>query len=125
MSAPGPLAQQFAGAVAGFSVGDLDPLMALFREDAVWHAAGTSRLAGRYEGHEAIRGWFAAMYDLGFVAEPLDMLEDETHFVFLLRIAGQGIEQTHANAWRVEGGKFTEGFFLPDDQDAWDAVHAG
>jgi hypothetical protein len=31
------------------------------------------------------------------------------------------LDQIHVNAWRMVDGKVTEGWFLPDDQQAFDA----
>lgn len=116
------ISERFMGAAAGFSQGDLGPLMSMFADDAVWHApTSIGRFGGTYEGHDAIEGWFRSMVELGFEVELLDMLEDDSHFVFLLEVRNGDFEQVHANAWRLDGDRFVEGWFLPDDVDAWNA----
>lgn len=42
--------------------GDLEGVMALFADDAVLEYPGRSMLAGRYEGADAIRGWFVQRF---------------------------------------------------------------
>jgi ketosteroid isomerase-like protein len=119
-----PLAARFAEVTQAANQGDFGPFMTLWAEDAVWIAGGENPFSGRHRGHDEVRRWFETMVGLGMQAEPLDVLEDDGHFVFFIRLRGQRgdkrLDQVHADAWTVRDGKFTGGFFLPEDQAAWD-----
>lgn len=114
-----------AGAMA-FSQGDIDGWIDLWADDAVWHGAGTTAYGGRFEGTDAIRGWFETLYDLGLRARVLDVTGDDENVVFVVNITGEvagvSVDQRHTNAYRIEDGRIAEGWFFPDDPDAWDAV---
>jgi ketosteroid isomerase-like protein len=119
------LQERFWQATGSWNNGDDSDFRAMFHDDAVWHAGGNNPASGRFEGVDDVVGWFTRMREVGVHVEPQDMLEDDGHFVFFIRIFGdrdgKSIDQVHANAWRHRDGKFTEGFFLVDDQEAWDA----
>lgn len=42
---------------------DLDTLVGMFAEDAVFEFPPGNRLGGRHEGHEALRAWFGRWFD--------------------------------------------------------------
>lgn len=118
-----PNAAMMMQLIGRYNEGDMSWVDEFLDPDAVWHAAGRNRYSGEFRGHEAIRGWFAAMAESGATVEPLDMLADDEHVAFFLQVRGSdgGLDQTHANAWRVRDGRFTEGWFMPDDNAAWDS----
>lgn len=119
-----PLAARFVEATGAANAGEWGPFMELWADDAVWYAGGDNAFSGAHRGKDAIRRWFSTMVDLGMQAEPLSILEDSTHFVFFIRLRGERggkrLDQKHADAWHVQDGLFTRGYFLPEDQRAWD-----
>lgn len=112
-----------------FSSGDHEAPRRMFAADCVWHAAGDNPFSGDRVGRQAVGDWFvevAAIADEGtMTTEPIDVLADDTHVVFLHRLrARRGdryLDQTHMNAWRFEDGLCVEGWFLPDSTADWDA----
>ena len=119
-----PLAEKFVSCTMQANAGDFTEFKKLFHDDAVWIAGGDNAYSGRHVGVDACCKWFEDMVGLGMQAEPLDILEDDGHFVFFIRIRGERgdkrLDQVHADAWTVRDGKFTGGYFLPADQDVWD-----
>lgn len=114
----------FVAAVLQTNLGSFEAWQALWADDAVWHVGGDNPYAGSFHGPEEITNWFRRTVTHGFEVMPLEILTDGRHFVFFIRIHGEvdglHLHQVHANAWRVRGDKFVEGWFLPDDQDALD-----
>jgi len=118
-----PNARRMLQVIESFNRGDFSGVSDVFAEDAVWHAAGRNRHSGDHRG-EQIGRWFAAMGAMGCSVEPIDLMADDTHVAFFIRVrsdeAGHELDQIHVNAMRFVDGKATEGWFLPDDQEAWD-----
>jgi ketosteroid isomerase-like protein len=117
--------ERYLDAVGQAMGGDWSAFADLWADDCTWHAAGRNPVAGDHHGKEAVVGWFKAQIEKGAMAQPLEFLQDDDHFVFFIRITADGpygtLDQVHADAWRLQDGKFVEGFFLPDDLAAWDA----
>lgn len=118
-----PNARRTLEVIQSFGSGDFAAAGELFAEGAVWHAAGRNPHSGDHRG-EAIGAWFQAMGALKARPEPVDIMADDTHVAFFLRVTcdepGHELDQIQCNAWRFEDGRAVEGWFLPDDQDAWD-----
>src|SRR5205807_9942462 len=80
-------------AYAAFNSGDIDTLIALFDETAVWHLPGRSRFADDYRGREATFAYFAQLgQETGgtFQAELQHLLaDDEDRVVGMQRSTAQ------------------------------------
>jgi uncharacterized protein len=114
-----------------FNRGDMDSLAAMLAPDAVWHAGGDNVLSGTYRGRDEVLSFFvqgAAFSTDGITAQPLDALADDRYLTFFVHLQGRRgdrvLDQVHANAWRVDDGVMTEGWFLPADQEEWDRFMA-
>ena len=118
-----PMVQKMGEAVGRYNAGEVEAVVELFKPDAVWHDFGHSSFAGDHRGHDAIRRWFEKMQDLDAKAELVDVLADDTFMVFILHVASADgrLDQIHANAWVIEDGLISEGWFMPDDRPEFDA----
>ena len=124
-----PNAHRITDMVSAFGNGDLDGALAVWAEDAVMHVPGKHVLAGSYRGREEIGGVlvkFAEMSGGSLRLEPLDILADDHHVVAIFRatarLGAKTLDVVDANAFKVDDqGKFSECWWLPDDQPAFDA----
>ena len=116
-------------ATEAYSTGDLEGLVGLFADDAVWHGPGNNRASGSFRGRDAILGWFGGMKNaMGTLVprvELLDGVADDNFLFFFVNVTleqdGSQTPMKLANAWRFADGKVVESWFLPEDTEAWDA----
>jgi ketosteroid isomerase-like protein len=104
---------------------DTATLEDLFAEDAVWHAAGTSPIAGDYRGRDAVLALFRKVDELSggtFRIDVHTVMADEEHGVALIRsTARRGDKRLSAqsvNVFHVRDGKITEVWQASEDQPA-------
>ena len=113
---------------AAFGSGDMETLTELIAENAVWHIGGRSRLAGDYEGRDAIFGLFGelAMGSEGTLRiEPHDMLSNDEHSVVLTTVtaggsSGKTLSVTTVDTSHIVDGQLVEFWSFGSDQYAWD-----
>ena len=105
-----------------FATADLDTVFSLFADDMVWHAGGSSPLAGDYRGHAEIMGFFGKLVELTggtFRLNIHDVLANDTHGVVLVTAYaerdGQPLAAREANIWHLKDGKATEFWVFPED----------
>jgi len=110
-----------------FSKGDMDTLRELFDQDAVWHTAGRSPLAGDHRGVDAILGFFARTMELTggtFRAELHDVLANDEHAVALYVARGERegrtLEDKSVLVSHIRNGKLAETWAHSEDQYALD-----
>ncbi len=117
-----PNATLFRDAMAAMSRGDLEGFLAAFTDDVVWHAPGTSRFGGRYEGKDAVVGRFRRMAETGVTTrmDVHDVLGNDEHIVALLHMhleteAGS-YHEPHVNVMHVRDGRIAEFWAMSQDQ---------
>ena len=128
MSSTHPNTELARGATEAFTSGDIDALVGLFADDAVWHGAGSNRASGNFRGREAILGWLKgmrpAMGSRVSRVEMLDAVADDSFLMFFITLTleqdGSETPLKVANAWRMADGKVVESWFLPEDVERWD-----
>ena len=111
-----------------FGSGDMATLTEMIAENCVWHIGGRSRLAGDYEGREAIFGLFAelAQGSEGTMrVEVHDILANDTHATVMTTItaggsSGKTLSVNTVDSSHVVDGQVTEFWSFGSDQYAWD-----
>src|SRR5581483_9097493 len=108
-----------------FNRGDLATLSEVIAEDAVWHPAGTHRLAGEKRGREAIFAYFGALGAAGVHVELHDVVAGERHAAGMHTTVGQqGGKQIRARValvFHMRDGRIVEAWEQMDDTSVWDA----
>lgn len=114
-----------------FSKGDMDTVAKLFDHGIRWHVSGRSQLAGTYEGHDAVFGFFTRLMGLTgntFAIEIHDLLASEDHVVVLARETatreGRSLDANEVHVWHLAGGHATEFWGISQDAYASDAFFA-
>ncbi len=102
---------------------DMPTLSEMIAEDAVWHIAGRSPLAGTYQGRDAVFGFFAKlaeMTDGTFTLEDRDVTDSDEHSVALARVTARRGDRTldvsaiEVVRWR--NGQVAEEWAVYEDQ---------
>jgi ketosteroid isomerase-like protein len=114
-------------AVESFQSGDLETLLGLFSDEAVWRAPGRGPLSGTYR-KQNLKDFFGKLLALsGGTARPeiVEILTSDERIVWFLGFTaqrnGKNLDVLLAQPCRVDGeGKIAETWFLPSDQQAWD-----
>jgi uncharacterized protein len=107
--------------------GDFQGFFELRTDDVVMHVPGTGPLAGDHHGREGIAAVFqkeASFLDAPPEFEDHDDLGSDQHAVGLvvqrLRRGGRTLEGRQTIIAHVRDGKFSEVWFQPEDQAAFD-----
>ena len=110
-----------------FARGDLGRVLDAFAEDGVYRVSGNNALSGSYRGREEIRDSLVKLGTLtgGSVRLTIDdIVGGDGHAVmFGLLTAERGSKSFSSHglvAFKVDHGKFTETWFLLNDQRAYD-----
>jgi ketosteroid isomerase-like protein len=110
-----------------FAKGDLETVQSTFADDIVWHVPGSSQLSGDYKGQGEVLGWLGKNAELSggtLKTEVHDILANDEHAVALFTITAQREGKSlHDNAVQiahVSGGKVTESWIHPGDQQTVD-----
>jgi ketosteroid isomerase-like protein len=114
---------------SALAAGDLAAAGECFREDAVWHLPGTSRIAGAHRGWPAIRDDFLAKLSSlsggTFRAQLLDLAVGTEYIVAIgtgtAEHAGRRLDVTVCQLMRVQDGKIAEVRGHHSDEAALDA----
>ena len=123
-----PNAMRMRRAVERFMARDMEGFLANFADDVVWRTGGDNALTGVRRGKDEVARWFRTWDEKtggSHMIEPVDVLADDRHMVVFLRIKaerdGGSLNVIVANAFRIgSDGRFTESWWLPDDQSAVD-----
>ncbi|WP_104043458.1 nuclear transport factor 2 family protein [Arthrobacter sp. ZGTC412] len=98
-----------------FNGGDMETLMGLFADDAVYHVGGSGGLAGDKQGKKAIMAYFAELFTLsGGTAkvELQDVIAGERHTVSVQSAEaqrnGKSMKQNGVLVFTLRDGKVTE-----------------
>lgn len=105
---------------------DIDGFMAMFTDDIVMHAGGTSKLAGTHVGKDAFGHVFelfnSAVGEYEFTNHAY--LADDEHGVTLqtstMRRDGKSLSMAEIFVCHFRDGKISELWYLPGDQRALD-----
>ena len=117
-------------AYEAFSTGDMETLTGVFTENAVWHVPGRNKLAGNYEGVEAILGYYANLDEVTGgtyrIDEIHDVLANDQHVVSMHIGSAQkdGVTRTVSDilVFHVSGGKIAEVWEHTTDQYEYDEL---
>jgi uncharacterized protein len=119
-------------AYAAFNSGDIDTLVALFDEGAVWHLPGRSRFADDYQGRDATLAYFGQLaQDTGgtFQAELQHLLADDQGRVIGMQRStaqrdGKRLDVGNCIVFELKDGRITDGREHFHDLYAWDEFWA-
>jgi ketosteroid isomerase-like protein len=111
-----------------FNAGDVDTLVEVFDESAVWHLPGRSSMAKDYEGRDAILAYFGQIgQETGgtFQAELQRLLSDDDNRVVGIQRStgdkdGKHLDVVNAIVFELRDGKIVDGREHFHDLYAWD-----
>ena len=117
---------------AAFNSGDMNTLIELFDEGAVWHLPGRSRFAGDYESREATLAYFGQLGQETagtFQAELQGLLaDDEDRVIGIQRSTaqrdGKRLDVGNCIVFELKDGRITDGREHFHDLYAWDEFWA-
>ena len=116
-------------ALTAFNAGDLPAMLDLLDDQVVWHAPGTSRFGGRFEGKDAVLERFGRMTAAGVVTsfEIHDVVGNDEHVVALVQATirggdGRSYEGPQVQVMHVRDGRCVEFWGMNQDQAAMDVV---
>lgn len=116
---------------AAFDARDVPKLQALLAADADWIIPGASPVSGRYHGHAAIFGLFAALGQRSggtFRAKLRDVYAGEAGAVALADVSGQregrSYQSTYLLRFAIRDGTIREARLYNEDQAAFEAFWA-
>lgn len=114
-----------------FLKGDMDTVAKVFAPDIRWNIGGHNVLTGTYKGQEEVFGFFGKLMEATggtFSMEIHDLLASDDHVVVIVKESasrgGKHEELDEIHVWHVDGGKATEFWGVPKDQQQVDAFWA-
>jgi ketosteroid isomerase-like protein len=119
-------------AYAAFNSADINTLIELFDESAVWHLPGRSRFADDYQGREATLAYFGQLgQETGgtFQAELQHLLADDEDRVIGIQRSraernGKRLDVGNCIVFELKDGRVTDGREHFHDLYAWDEFWA-
>jgi uncharacterized protein len=119
-------------AYAAFNSADINTLIELFDEGAVWHLPGRSRFADDYQGREATLAYFGQLgQETGgtFQAELQHVLADDEDRVIGIQRSraernGKRLDVGNCIVFQLKDGRVTDGREHFHDLYAWDEFWA-
>jgi uncharacterized protein len=116
-------------ALEAFVRGDVDILAGALADDVVWHAAGTNRFSGQFEGKPAVMTRFARMREAGVETsfDIHDVIGNEEHVVALVHLhvrnaEGASYDQPQVQVMHVKDGRLAELWTMNQDQAVLDVL---
>jgi ketosteroid isomerase-like protein len=127
-----PNATRLREVAAKLQGGDLEAFLDAYAEDGVYRVAGDNIVSGSFRGHDAIRDFFIHLMTVtegSMKLEVKDVLADDGHAVLFWDLTverqGKSLGASGAMAFRIDDdGKYSESWFLYDDQRAYDAFYS-
>ena len=118
--------------IASFQAGDLEAVIDAYAEDGIYRVAGDNIVSGNFRGHDEIRDFFihlATVTGGTMRLDVVDTLADDDHAVMFWHLTaereGKTLDATGTMAFKIDAdGKFSESWFLYDDQRAYDAFYS-
>jgi ketosteroid isomerase-like protein len=124
-----PNAAKARAALEAFVAGDIDGLAASITDDVVWHAPGTNRFSGMFEGKAAVLARFARMREAGIETsfEIHDVIANDEHVVALVHLHvsnadGASYDQQQVQVMHVRDGSLAELWTMNEDQAVLDVL---
>jgi ketosteroid isomerase-like protein len=124
-----PNAAVMRQALTAFVAGDAAAMLDAFDDDVVWHAPGTNRFSGRFDGKGEVAGRFRRMADAGVVNtfDVHDVVANDEHAIALVHVRiedenGSRYEGPQVQVIHMRNGKATELWGMNQDQAALDVV---
>jgi ketosteroid isomerase-like protein len=117
-----PNAELIQAGFAAFASGDLETIDRLLADDIVWHSAGTSFLAGEFDGKEAVVRLFGRVLEVTggtFRQDVHAILADDEHVVALVTVHWDepvAFTGDEVFVWHVRDGQGVECWAVPVDQ---------
>jgi hypothetical protein len=109
--------------------GDRDAVAAAFADDVVWHAPGTSRFSGMFQGKVAVLDRFAGLADAGLQTrfDVHDVVANDEHAVALVDLhvqdaGGRRYDQQQVQVMHLRGGLIVEYWAMNQDQAVLDLL---
>ena len=117
------------GLIEAFATGDVAGEERAFAEDIVWHAPGTNRFSGRFEGRDAVIRRLDAMQEAGIVSryDVHAVVANDEHAIALvhqhLEVAdGRRYDQQQVQVAHVRDGAIAEFWTMNQDQAVIDLL---
>jgi ketosteroid isomerase-like protein len=124
-----PNAHTVRGIFDALARGDRDAMAAAFSDDVVWHAPGTSRFSGRFEGKAAVMDRMAKLGDAGFQTrfDVHDVVANDEHVIALVHLhvedaGGRRYDQPQVQVMHVRDGLVVEYWAMNQDQAVLDLL---
>lgn len=124
-----PNAAAMRAALEAFVAGDADALLGALDDDIVWHAPGTNRFSGRFDGKAEVAGRFRRMAAAGVESafDVHDVVGNDEHVIALVHstvedASGRRYEGPQVQVMHMREGKATEFWGMNQDQAAQDVV---
>jgi hypothetical protein len=112
-----------------FAEGDVDAMRDAMAEDVVWHAPGTNRFSGRFDGRAAALDRLQRMRDAGISSrlEVHDVVANDEHVVALVHLRiensdGDRYDQPQVQVMHVRDGRIEELWSMNQDQSVLDLL---
>ncbi|MGZ5293025.1 MAG: nuclear transport factor 2 family protein [Actinomycetota bacterium] len=116
-------------AIEAFSRGDMAAMLELVDDTVVWHAPGTNRFSGKFEGKAALIDRFTRMAEAGVVTtlEIHDVVGNDDHVVALVNATvmsadGRSYQTPQVQAMHIRDGRCMEFWGMNQDQAAMDEI---
>ncbi len=124
-----PNVEVVRGALDAFGRGDVDGRLGSMSESVVFHAPGTSRFSGRFEGKDAVRERLERMREAGIEmsVDVHDVVGNDEHVVALVHLharnaAGQRYDQEQVQVSHMQQGLVEEFWIMNQDQAVLDVL---
>jgi hypothetical protein len=116
-------------AIEAFSRGDTPAMLELVDDAVVWHAPGTNRFSGKFEGKAAVIDRFTRMAEAGIVTslDVHDVVGNDEHVVALVHATvtsadGRSYATPQVQAMHIRDGRCVEFWGMNQDQAAMDEI---
>ncbi|MGZ8571582.1 MAG: nuclear transport factor 2 family protein [Actinomycetota bacterium] len=124
-----PNVEVVRGALEAFGRGDVDGRVGSMSDGVVFHAPGTGRFSGRFEGKDAVRDRFERMREAGIEmsVDVHDVVGNDEHVVALVHVharnaAGQRYDQEQVQVSHMRDGLVEEFWIMNQDQAVLDLL---
>jgi len=112
-----------------FAAGDVAGMEVTFDEDVTWHAPGTNRFSGQFQGRAAVLGRLAQMREAGISTrfDVHDVVANEEHAVALVHLHlevadGRRYDQPQVAVAHFRDGRIAEFWTMNQDQAVLDLL---
>jgi ketosteroid isomerase-like protein len=127
-----PNATLFRDLIEAFVAGERDTVQRVLADDITWHAPGTSRFSGAFQGKAAVMQRFADMRAAGITTgfEIHDVVANDEHAVALVHLHlavddGRRYDQPQVQVVHIRDGKVVEFWGMNQDQAVLDLLMGG